>query len=104
MILTTTNTIEGKSVSKYLGIVTGTTYVTYEMTKMSFKDMFKQKKYYEAYEKGLEEAKEEAFQKLKDNAERLNANAIIGISVDVESVSGSMYTMVSVVGTAAVII
>lgn len=103
MILTTTNNIEGKSIDKYLGIVSGTTYVTYTNTKMSFKDMFSHKKYYEAYEKALEGAKEEAFQKLKANAKNLKANAIVGINVDVESVSSSMYTMVSVVGTAVTV-
>ena len=100
MILTTTNTIENRAITDYLGIVSGTSYVSYESTKMSFKDMFAQKKYYEAYERGLEKTKEEAFQKLKENAKGLNANAIVGISIDVESVSASMYTLVSVVGTA----
>ena len=47
----------------------------------------------------MTEAKEQAFQKLKDNATKLNANAVLGISVDVETVNGS-YFFVSVTGTA----
>lgn len=101
MILTTTNNISGKSITKYLGIVSATTYAsTYKTKEMSFSDMFKQKKYYEAYEKALEEAKENAFQTLKENAKQLNANAIVGISLDIESLSTGMYTVVSIVGTA----
>ena len=101
MILTTTNSINGKTISNYLGIVSATTYASASTLKgMSFSDMFKQKKYYDAYEKAFEEAKEDAFQKLKVNAEKLNANAIVGIDLDIESVSSGMYTVVSIVGTA----
>ena len=101
MILTTTNSVEDKSIISYLGIVTGTTYVVNYGTKgMSFRDMFKAQKYYDNYEKGIEDAKEAAFQKLKDNADQLQANAIVGISVDIEMMSSNGVSMVSVVGTA----
>jgi len=101
MTLTTTNEISGKTITQYLGIVSATTYArAYSGKGMSFTDMFKQKKYYEAYEKALEEAKENAFQKLKENATKLNANAIVAIDLDIESVSSGMYTVVSIVGTA----
>lgn len=101
MILTTTNSIEGNTITKYLGVVSATTYASsYSNKGLSFSDMFKQKKYYEAYEKALEEAKESAFQKLKKNAEQLKANAIVGISLDIESISAGAYTVISIVGTA----
>jgi len=101
MIITTTNSIEGKAISNYLGIVTGTTYTsTFGSKGMTFKDMFSSKKTYEVYEKSLEEAKESAFQKLKANAGLMKANAIVGVSVDIETVPSSMISMVSVVGTA----
>lgn len=103
MILTTTNTIEGKTITHYLGIVSDVKYTaTFSGAGMSFKDMFSSKKYYDAYEKSLLEAKESAFQKIKTHAENLKANAIVGISVDVESISGSMTSMISIVGTAVV--
>ena len=44
--------------------------------------------------------KEEAFQKLKDNAKALNANAIVGIKVDIEPLSQSSMLIVSITGTA----
>lgn len=105
MILTTTNSIEGKTITNYLGIVSTVTYTaTFSGAGMSFKDMFSSKKYYAAYEKALLDAKETAFQKLKTHAENLKANAIVGISVDVESISESMTSMISIVGTAVVVI
>ena len=105
MIITTTNTIEGKTITSYLGIVTGTHYSAgFDGKGMSFKDYFSSKKYYNAYEKALEEAKENAFQKLKENATKLKANAIVGVSVDIESMSHSSNLMISVVGTAVVVV
>ena len=46
----------------------------------------------------MDKAKEEAFQKLKANATMLKANAIVGITVDMETELGS-YFFVSVTGT-----
>ena len=101
MLLSTTPTLEGKKINEYVGIVTGVTYTLNHASKnMSFKDVFNTQKYYENYEKGLGEAKESAFQKLRDNAVELGAHAVVGISVDVEMMSTNGYTMVSVVGTA----
>lgn len=103
MIITTTNSIEGKTITKYMGIVTGTTYTASLDTKgLSFKDIFSSKATYANYEKSLEDAKENAFQKLKTNAELIKANAIVGVSVDIESIASSMTSLVSVVGTAVV--
>lgn len=101
MILTTTNSISGKEISNYLGIIMGTTYASNYATKgMSFKDIFNSKKYYENYENGLEAAKESAFEKLKQQAEAKQANAIIGVSIDVEMMSTTGVTMITVIGTA----
>ncbi len=103
MILTTTNSIEGHKISEYKGIVTGISYnssYNHNGTKMSFKDMFSVKKYYEAYELGLEGIKEEAFQKLRDNAKKMDANAVVGIKIDIETVSSSAVLVVSITGTA----
>lgn len=105
MILTTTNNIEGKQISKYLGIVTGITYTPiYGGKGLSFKDMFSSTKYYESYEISLEQAKENAFQKLKYNGEKLKANAIVGISIDIESIANTATSMISITGTAVVVI
>lgn len=107
MILTTTNSVEGHRIVEYKGIVTGISYnssYSYKGNKMSFKDMFKMSKYYEAYAEGLEIIKEEAFKKLKDNAQNLNANAVVGICIDVEALANSSTLLVSVTGTAVSIV
>ncbi|WP_055447309.1 heavy metal-binding domain-containing protein [Lacinutrix mariniflava] len=95
MILTTTNSIEGFRIIEYKGIVTG---VSVNVRKASFS--FKMEKYYESVEVTMNEAQEQAFQKLSDNAAKLNANAVVGIRLDLETNSNSGMTMVSVTGTA----
>lgn len=95
MILTTTNSIEGHTIKDYLGIVTG---VNASMPKATF--TFNMKKYYESYSNKVDEVKESAFQKLKDNALILKANAVVGISIDIESSETSGLIMVSITGTA----
>lgn len=95
MILTTTNLIENHAIQDYLGIVTG---VDVNMPKTTFS--FKMKKYYDSYENNINEVKESAFQKLKDNAAKLKANAVVGISLDIETSPTSGLIMVSITGTA----
>lgn len=95
MILTTTNTIEGHIIQDYLGIVTG---VDVNMPKTTL--TFNMNKYYQSYEKNINEVKESAFQKLKDNAINLKANAVVGINLDIETSPTSGLIMVSITGTA----
>lgn len=96
MILTTTNSIEHHKIVDYCGIVTG---LSLRHPKSSL--TFNVQKYYENIRQELEELKEEAFQRLQDNAIKIGAHAVIGIQVDVESVSGSSTVLgVSVTGTA----
>jgi uncharacterized protein YbjQ (UPF0145 family) len=100
MILTTTNSIEGHKIIDYLGIITGTDVNrAYTNKNMAFKDSFSHKKYEEVMKNQINETKETAFQQLKENAKKLDANAIIGITVDVEVTSG-LKVIISVVGTA----
>lgn len=96
MILTTTNTIEGFKILEYKGIVTGTS------AELKTKFSFKPDKNMQIMEDLMSEAKEQAFQKLKANATNLKANAVLGISLDIEIEAGS-YFFVSVTGTAVVV-
>jgi len=98
MILTTTNSIEGHTIQDYLGIVSGVC-LNYQRPQLTFN----MEKYYGSLESQLEVFKEEAFQKLVTNATNLKANAVVGISVDVES-TASGATIVSIVGTAVKVI
>ncbi|TWO34043.1 YbjQ family protein [Seonamhaeicola sediminis] len=93
MILTTTDSIEGYKIEAYLGIVTGVS------TDIKKKYSFRTDKNLEITSDIINKAKEEAFQDLKTNALNLKANAIVGISLDVETSSG-VYFFVSVTGTA----
>ena len=95
MILTTTNTIEGHKIHDYLGVITGVA-INRKQTGMSFS----MKKYYDTLETNINDVKEEAFQKLKQNAITLKANAVVGITVDVETFATSGILMVSITGTA----
>ena len=58
-----------------------------------------------AYEKSLREAREIAFGELTQEAERLGANAVIGVDIDYENITAGSGTMlmVSVSGTAVVL-
>ncbi|MFY0712153.1 heavy metal-binding domain-containing protein [Seonamhaeicola sp. NFXS20] len=103
MILTTTQYIEDHKIVDYLGIVSGIAYnnsYNHKGKKLSFKDMFNVSKYYKVYAEGLETIKEEAFQKLKENAQQLKANAVVGIKVDIEPLVNSSHIVVSITGTA----
>jgi len=95
MILTTTHSIEGYKIQDYLGIVTGIS-MSYKKGKITFN----MTKYYDALEYQVEQLKEEAFQKLKNNANLLKANAVVGISTDVEIDGTTGGISISVVGTA----
>ena len=98
MILTTTNSIEGFKIINYLGIVTG---VAMNETKLSMG--FSVSKYYKSVSDSVDITKETAFQKLQENALKLEANAIVGIKVEIE-LANNNYAMVSVTGTAVKVV
>lgn len=98
MIVTTTNSIEDYKIAEYRGIVTGTA-VNVQKMKMTFN----LQKYYAAISESVTEVKEQAFEQLKTNAEKLNANAVVGVTVDIE-LTTSNYVVVSITGTAVSII
>ena len=102
MTLTTTNTIEGKPVKDYLGIVTGETIIGANIVKdvfASIRDIVGGRS--SSYERVLREAKDTALKEMTENAEKLNADAVIGIDLDYETVGnrGGML-MVTASGTA----
>jgi uncharacterized protein YbjQ (UPF0145 family) len=97
MILTTTNSIDNYRISDYKGIVTGTSVDA----KTTFS--FKHEKNLKMTTDVISKVQESAFLKLKENAEALGANAVVGITIDFESPEGA-YFYANVVGTAVSII
>lgn len=104
MILTTTPNIEGKHITKYLGVVTGETIIGANVLKdfmAGITDFFGGRS--TSYENVLREAKDSAMQEMAERAQRSGANAIVGIDLDYETVgaNGSML-MVTCSGTAVI--
>ena len=102
MILSTTNNIDGKPIKDYLGIVTGETIIGANIFKdffASIRDVVGGRS--GSYEKVLREAKDTALKEMKENAKKLNANAIVGVDLDYETVGkGGGMIMVTASGTA----
>lgn len=94
MILTTTNSIENFKIIDYLAIVTGVA-INEEKLAMGFS----MSKYFNSVRDSIDVTKEKAFQQLQENAKKLNANAVVGIKVEIELTTHN-YAMVSVTGTA----
>jgi uncharacterized protein YbjQ (UPF0145 family) len=102
MIISTTPTLEGRPVREYLGIVTGEVIVGANI----FKDLFAGIRDIVggragAYEGALRDARRQAYDELAYEAERMGADAVVGVDLDYEVVgaNGAML-MVSISGTA----
>lgn len=96
------NTLEGKRIVTYYGIVSGETIIGANIFKDFFagiRDIIGGRS--GSYEKVLREAKDIALKEMSEQAERMGANAVIAIDLDYESVgdTGSML-MVTASGTA----
>lgn len=105
MILTTTNSIEGKKIVEYKGVIAGETIIGANLFKdffASVRDVIGGRS--NSYEQVLVEGRETAMKELEMRARSMGANAVVGIDIDYEVVGakGSML-MVSVSGTAVVI-
>ncbi len=105
MILSTTPTLEGRAIREYKGIVVGEAILGANVFRDLFagiRDIIGGRS--GAYEKELAKAREIAFEELSERAEKLGANAVVGIDIDYEVVgqNGSML-MVSISGTAVII-
>jgi len=102
MLSTTTNTVEGRRIAQYFGIVTGEAIYGANV----FRDIFAGIRDIvggraNAYERVLRDGRDRALEDMLAEAERLGANAVIGVDIDYESLGakGSML-MVSISGTA----
>lgn len=102
MIMTTTPTVEGKRITEYRGIVTGEAILGANIIKDFFagiRDIVGGRS--ASYERELHQAREIALKELEAEANRVGANAVVGIDLDYEVVGhGASMLMVSVSGTA----
>jgi uncharacterized protein YbjQ (UPF0145 family) len=104
ILLSTTSVIEGRPVTRYLGIVTGEAIIGANI----FRDMFASVRDIvggrsATYEKGLAEARETAMKEMSQKAVALGANAVIAVDIDYEVLGqGNGMLMVAVSGTAVV--
>ena len=105
MIITTTPSIEGQSITAYHGVVTGEAVLGANL----FKDMFAGLRDIVggrsgSYERELRKARDVAFRELEEVAQRLGANAIVGVDIDYEVLGETNgMLMVSVSGTAVTV-
>lgn len=105
MLVTTTNTVEGRTVAEYRGIVAGEAV----MGANIFRDLFASIRDIVggrsgAYEKELNNARAIAIEEMSEEAAALGANAVIGVDIDYETVGDkSSMLMVTAAGTAVIL-
>jgi uncharacterized protein YbjQ (UPF0145 family) len=104
MLMSTTTVIDGRPVSRYLGVVTGEAIIGANI----FRDMFAAVRDIvggrsATYEKALNEARQVAMSEMEKRAQEMGANAVIGIDIDYEVLGqNNGMLMVAVSGTAVV--
>lgn len=104
MLISTTPTLEGHPIQDYVGVVTGEAIMGANIVRdflASITDVVGGRS--GAYEDKLKEARDVAFQEMKEQARRMGANAVVGIDIDYEVIRDGML-MVAVSGTAVRIV
>lgn len=100
MIVSTTQSIDGKKVTAYLGVVSGETILGANIFRdflASIRDIVGGRA--GAYETVLRDARQSAIAEMTAQAATLGADAVLGVDLDYETVGGGML-MVSASGTA----
>ena len=102
MTITTTPNIEGKQVTRYLGVVTGETIFGINIVRdffASIRDIVGGRT--NSYEEVLNKARNEALREMESRANVLGANAIVGVHISYEALgSNGTMLMVCCTGTA----
>ncbi|VAX22209.1 UPF0145 protein YbjQ [hydrothermal vent metagenome] len=104
MLVTTTNSIEGKRIVKYFGLVTGEAILGANIFKDFFagiRDIVGGRS--SAYEKELRHAKDIALEEMQEQAEALGGNAILAVDLNFESLGQGSMLMVTATGTAVLL-
>lgn len=103
MILTSTDSVEGRKITAYLGIVAGEAVMGTNIFRDFFAgitDILGGRS--GSYEKELRKAKALALESLMDEAKGLGADAIVGLDLDYQQIGGNerQMLMVAASGTA----
>jgi uncharacterized protein YbjQ (UPF0145 family) len=107
MLVVTTPSIEGRRITRYLGLVSGDAILGANIFKDFFagiRDIVGGRS--AAYEQELRKAKGIALEEMQAEAAQMGGNAVIGVDLDYETVqvgSGGGMLMVSASGTAVVV-
>ena len=103
MILTSSNTLENKTVIEYKGLVTGESLIGSNI----YKDLFSGVRDVvggrtSRYEEEIQKARDISVQSMIEKAEQLGANAIIGLKISYDNLGGTMGNtiLVTAYGTA----
>lgn len=100
MLVTTTNTIEGKKIATYHGIVTGEAIMGANVVRdlfASVTDIVGGRS--SAYENKLSEGRQIAIEEMKVKANQLGADAVIAVDLDFETLREGMMMCIAT-GTA----
>ncbi len=107
MLMVTTPSIDGQTVTRYIGIVSGEAILGANIFKdffASIRDIVGGRS--AAYEEELRKAKQIALDEMAQQAHEMGANAVIGVDLDYETIQvgqGGGMLMVSASGTAVVL-
>ncbi len=104
IIVTTTNSVEGREIIEYKGIIFGEIVSGIDFIKdfaAGITNIFGGRS--GSYENELIDAREEALKELKQRASSIGANAVVGVKIDYETLGqGGNMIMVTASGTAVV--
>ena len=106
MLIVTSQTIEGRKITKHLGLVSGEAILGANIFRDFFagiRDIVGGRS--AAYEQELRKAKEIALQEMSEQARAMGGNAVVAVDLDYETISvgnGGGMLMVSASGTAVV--
>lgn len=102
MIVTTTPSVEGRTITEYGGIVFGEVITGVNFLRdiaASLRDVFGGRS--RSYEEELSQAREEAIAEMAKRAQDMGADAVVGVKMDYEVLgANSSMLMVTVSGTA----
>lgn len=103
MLITTTSSVEGHKITRYLTIVSGEVILganVFRDLSAGIRNLIGGRT--TAYEESLREARQTALQEMMQFAQQAGANAVVGVKVDYETIGQGML-MATACGTAVVI-